>query len=127
VLAAQPQADLRGLKVLVAGMGVLIVLGTALVIGVVVHRMAPAGASDVPRGHGPPAVADSGRGGVNASLPAGHEPAGSGETLPVGERIKSISPAGPDVAVWVSGANSDRILLLDPLTGQVRAALRTAP
>ena len=35
----QPRQDLRGLKALVGIMGVLIVLGTALVIGVVIHRL----------------------------------------------------------------------------------------
>ena len=35
----QPRQDLRALKALVGVMGVLIVLGTALVIGVVIHRL----------------------------------------------------------------------------------------
>ena len=32
-------ADLRGLKTLVAVLGVLVVLGTVLVIGVIIHRL----------------------------------------------------------------------------------------
>ena len=39
VTQARETGDLRGLKLLVGGLGVLVILGTALVIGVVIHRL----------------------------------------------------------------------------------------
>ena len=106
----QPQADLRGLKVLVGGMGVLIVLGTAVVIGTVIHRIyarKPAASM------------------VVAPLTVPGAPAGAmavGALAP-GEHIAGIAGAGGDVAVWVNGPDGDRLLLVDPASGQVSVAL----
>ncbi len=106
----QPQADLRGLKVLVGGLGVLIVLGTAVVIGTVIHRIyarKPA-ASMVVAPLAPPAE------------PAGAMAVGA---LAPGEHIAGIAGAGGDVAVWVNGPGGDRLLLVDPASGRVSVAL----
>lgn len=107
-MSDQPRQDLRGLKALVGVLGVLIILGTALVIGVVIHRLyarTPAPASMVPVSAGA----------MNA------------KTLTPGEKIIGIAGAGGDLAVWVSGPQGDHVLLIDPATGKVSNALRTAP
>jgi hypothetical protein len=103
----QSQGDLRGLKALVGIMGVLIILGTALVIGVVIHRIyARNGAPSMP-----------------AAVLAVPGAGGSAATLAPGERIAGIAAAGGDVAVWVSSPVGDRVLLIDPASGRVNVAL----
>jgi streptogramin lyase len=87
---------LRGLKALVAVLGVLIVLGTATVIGVVITRI-----------YASPAA---------PSMSAGAGPA----VLPAGSRIMGVAAAGGVFAVWVSGTGGDRVYLVDPRTGGVR-------
>jgi hypothetical protein len=115
----QPRQDLRALKALVGGMGVLIVLGTALVIGVVIHRLyarnpAPSNiaVATVPVPEGAMGATRLAPGNVAASLAAG-------------EKIMGITGAGGDVAVWVSGPAGDRLLLIDPQSGQTRVVLST--
>jgi len=87
---------LLGLKLLVGFLGVLIVIGTALVIGVVIHRIYDVAAAP--------------------SMPAGVS-AGGPVRLAAGERVAGIAAAGGDVAVWVTGPDGDRVLLVDPRTG----------
>ncbi len=101
----QTRDDLRGLKALVGIMGVLIVLGTAVVIGVVIKRIyaKPAAPSTVAAAPLPP-------------MPA--------ETLAPGEHIAGIAGAGGSLAVWVTGPAGDRILLLNPQTGGFTTVLR---
>jgi len=96
---------LRGLKALVAIMGVLIVLGTALVIGVIIHRIyaGTAAASNM----------------AVAVPPVTLAPA----TLRNGEHVAGIAAAGADLAVWVNGPDGDRVLLINPATGSVAVAL----
>ncbi|WP_297488794.1 hypothetical protein [Acidocella sp.] len=106
----QPQANLRGLKVLVGGMGVLIVLGTAVVVGTVIHRIyarKPAASM------------------VVAPMVPGASAATAVGALAPGEHIAGIAGAGSDVAVWVNGPGGDRLLLVDPASGQVSVALST--
>ncbi len=91
-------------------LGVLVILGTALVIGVVIHRIYGK------RGGLAPAIVP----GVSVALPA------APVALVRGERIAGIAGAGGDFAVWVTGPAGDRILLLDPATGRLATAL-TAP
>ncbi len=94
------------MKALVIFMGVLIILGTALVIGVVVHRLtAGGGAASVPVGVAVPAAA----------------------ALAPGERVNAIVAAGSGLGVWVSGPAGDRVLLVDPASGRVSEALRSVP
>ncbi len=92
--------DLRGLKALVAVLGVLIVLGTATVIGVVIQRI-----------YASPAA---------PSMSAG---AGLSVVLPAGSRIAGVAAADGAFAVWVSGAGGDRLYLVDPRTGAVSLAV----
>jgi hypothetical protein len=108
---AQTGTDLRGLKALVGFLGVLIVIGTAVVIGVVIKRIygttpaVPSITSAVIPGM--PAA---------ASLPAA--------ALAPGEHIAGIAGAGGEFAVWVSGAKGDRLLLLNPQTGAFSTILQ---
>ncbi len=113
----QPQ-NLRGLKALVGGMGVLIIIGTTVVIGTIIHRLyarfsAPSTA--------PAAAAVPAPGSVPPALP----PAAVAAQIAPGEHISGIAPAGADLAIWVSGPKGDRLLLLNPATGQTRTVLAT--
>jgi hypothetical protein len=93
------------LKALVGGLGVLVILGTALVIGVVIHRLY---AKPSPQSMPVPAV---------TAFPT------LTNRLPAGDTIKSIAGAGTDLAIWVSGPDGDQILLLNPTTGQLTIAV----
>ncbi len=108
----QPRQDLRALKALVGVMGVLIVLGTALVIGVVIHRLYA-------------------RNGVASNVAVATVPVPSAVTgsvrLGQGDKIAGIAGAGGDVAVWVNGPAGDRLLLIDPASGQARVVLGGNP
>ncbi len=79
-----------------AGLGVLIVLGTALVVGVVIHRIYARS----------PAASN----GMAAAVTA----------LPPGTHILGIAAAGGDVAIWTSG---DAVYVYDPASGVLRLAV----
>ncbi len=99
-------------------MGVLIIIGTTVVVGTIIHRLYArfAAPSTAPA----PAVA-----GVPApgAISAAAVPPEATAQLAPGEHISGIAPAGAELAVWVSGAKGDRLLLLDPVTGQARIVL----
>ncbi len=109
----QPQ-NLRGLKAAVGGMGVLIVIGTTVVVGTIIHRL-------YARVSAPPPIA--------APLAAPAAPAGATAaspvtaSLPAGSHIAGIAAAGPDVAVWVSAPGGDQLWLVNPQTGARYVAL----
>jgi hypothetical protein len=44
--------------------------------------------------------------------------------LAPGEHIAGVATAGAAVAVWVNGPSGDRLLLVDPVSGQARVALQ---
>jgi len=98
------------LKALVGIMGVLIVLGTAVVAGTIVHRVY----ANAQR----PSMAP-------AAVPLPDDGA-SPVALPAGAHIAGIAAAGGDVAVWVSGPGGDQLWLLDPQTGARRVVLTAA-
>ncbi len=134
-------------------MGVLIVLGTALVIGVIIHRLyakspvasnfagqsppALIGAAPLPGGGAPgvpaagvaapgAALAPAAGGAVvgNAGAAARLAAAqGKGGGLQPGEQILGIAGAAGKVAVWVRGPAGDRLLLVDPANGGVSLVL----
>lgn len=119
-MQGQPQ-NLRGLKALVGGMGVLIVIGTTVVVGTVIHRL-------YARLAAPPMPAAS----LAAPMVpvAGNVPVAAVQAaaaLAPGEHISGIASAGPDVAVWVNGPKGERVLLLNPVSGAVRVGLQSAP
>ena len=110
----QPQ-NLRGLKAVVGIMAVLIIIGTTVVVGTVIHRLyARFAASSTPQAMASVPVPNA--------VPAGM-PAGVAARLAPGEHISGIATAGAALAVWVSGPKGDRLLLLNPLTGQARVVL----
>jgi len=88
------QRNMRLLMAVTIGMGVLILLGTTVVILTIAHRMTGPRA----RTHGT----------VSLRL---DEPAGT--------RIGGIAGAGDRVAVELQGGGTDRIVLIDPDTGAV--------
>jgi hypothetical protein len=89
------------LTALVGILGVLIVLGTALVIGVVIQRI-----------YARPAA---------PSMSAGPGAAGPGAA---GERVSGIAGAGDYLAVWETGPDGDRIVTIDMATGAVKTVLQ---
>lgn len=118
--------DLRGLKLLVGFLGVLIVLGTAVVVGVVIKRIyAKPEAASISNAMIPGVAATPTpvAGLPAASLPAASQPAAS---LAPGEHIAGIAGAGAEFAVWVSGPGGDRLLLLNPQTGALSTVLAGA-
>jgi hypothetical protein len=117
-MQAQPQANLRGLKALVGFMGVLIILGTAMVVGTVIHRLyakKPVASMQAPALVAPMAA--------TVAVPL---PAGAPLMLAPGEHIVGIAGAGGDVAVWVSGPQGERVLLLNLASGGLRVAVQSA-
>ena len=114
---AQSQAgSLRGLKALVAFLGVLVVLGTAVVVGVVIKRLyAPATPAS---NFYPPA---------SLAPPGAMAPPAVTATLPPGSRIQGVSAAGGVFAVWVTNpAGGEDIYLMDPATGALRLSVQAA-
>jgi hypothetical protein len=98
--------DVRGLKALVIGMGVLIVLGTALVIGVVVKRMVESTASPGTAATQPAAV--PGAAPFRTVLPAA-----------AGASITGLAASGGVIAIWVHDDKGGRVDFIDPHTGTV--------
>ena len=88
-----------------AGLGVLIVLGTAVVAGVIIHRI---------YARVSPAAS------MVAAVPV---PGVAPVRLAPGERVAGIAGAGGALGVWVTGPQGDRVLLIDPASGQARQVL----
>jgi len=91
------EGNLRGLKIAVIVMGVLIVLATALLVATIIRRQA------------------------GASSAASSPPAGSGTVLldePAGTRIGSVVAVRDGVALLLQGGGPDRVVLVDPTTGR---------
>jgi len=109
-LVSQSRPDhLKGLKALVAFLGVLVVLGTAVVVGVVIKRLY---ASPAPPSTSAPALT----------------PSAAGVTgLPAGSRIEGIAGAGNVIAIWTSGPQGGEVYLLDPQTGRLNLAVTAPP
>jgi hypothetical protein len=96
----------RALKVLVVVMGVLIVLGTVALAWVIVQRVGGAGGM-------------AGRGG------SGAVPLEMVLGQPEGTRIAGIAALeGGILAVWVTGPQGDRVVLVDPRRGRVLGEVR---
>ncbi len=89
--------NIRALMAAVIGMGVLIVAGVAVLGFTIVHRLAG--------------------------------PSATGMTLldePPGTHVVQVSAAGDRLALLLQGGGVDRIVLLDPRTGQVAGRVALA-
>jgi hypothetical protein len=95
---------MRGLKIAVVVMGVLIVVGTVgLVIGIARRSSAPSGTVAA----------------MPASISAVLEE-------PVGTRIAGIVAVRDRLAVQLQGGGVDRVVLIDPITGTVAGRISLA-
>ena len=97
-------------------MAVLIVMGTTVVVGTIIHRLYARESAP------PPMLAPL----TVPQAPMAPSPAVVAQ-LQLGEHIAGIAGAGADVAVWVSGSGGDRLLLLNPASGQWRVVLQGVP
>lgn len=100
---------MRALKAATIVMGVLILLGTAVVIATIIKRAtqpAPAGSAGVV-----PAAA--------AYTTVLHEPAGTA--------ITSLAVVGGSLALSLHGGGPDRVVLVDPRTGETQGRITLAP
>lgn len=100
-------------------MGVLIIIGTTVVVGTIIHRI-------YARFAAPPMVATP-TAPPPVPVAGSSQPTAPASSLAPGEHIAGIAAAGPDVAIWVSGPKGERVLLLNPLTGAIRIGLQSAP
>lgn len=98
---------MRGLKALVAGLGLLVVLGTALVIGVIIKRLYASPA--------PPSIAGAPPADTQGVIPV--TAVSPPLTLPAGSKITGIAAAGGVFAVTVSGPAGDQVWEMNPHTG----------
>ncbi|MEO8715988.1 MAG: hypothetical protein ABI369_13340 [Acetobacteraceae bacterium] len=96
---------MRALKAATIVMGVLILLGTAVLIATILKR---ATAPAPPAGIVPALVAT-----------ALHEPAGT--------RISGIAAVGEALALSLQGGGPDRVVLIDPRTLEPRGRITLAP
>lgn len=96
---------MKVLKTLVAGMGVLLVIGLGLVGWGISRNMNPSGAA--------------------------RPDAGSTFTaevmVPAGSRLDQMATAGDRIVLRFSGGDGDRILVVDPHNGQVTGRITLVP
>jgi len=90
---------LRALKILTVGMGVLILAGTAVIVGVIFHR---------------------------ATAPGTSAPVALTLDQPAGTRIVGIAATQDRLAVQLQGGGADRVVLVDPRTGAVTGRIALA-
>jgi hypothetical protein len=91
---------MQALKALVYGMGVLIVIGTAVVISTIVHRISAPHTGPI--------------GDITLSEPAG-------------THIVSASSVSGVVTLVLSGGGADRVAVIDMASGKTLGQLRLAP
>ena len=101
------------MKALVIGLGVLIVLGTVLVIGVVVQRVVESTAkpTEAPRALPPPGPAIP----FATTLSAGQ-----------GASIGGIAASGGRMAIWIRTGHGGRVVFVDPRSGIVAGTVTLA-
>lgn len=105
----QPQ-NLRGLKALVGIMAVLIIIGTTVVVGTLIRRFY---AKTTPAPTTTALINASNTADIESSLPTA-----STLTLPQGLQIEGITAIDHQLAIWVRGPVGDKIIILNPQTGQ---------
>ena len=103
----------RGLKALLIGMGVLIIIGTAVVVGVIIHR------TYVASTRSRPVSPIAGPVPAPPSVPAFHIMI----PVPPGSSIKTLVAIDHRLAVQLATPNGDRIILINPRTGAITGRL----
>ncbi len=100
------EGNLRGLKIAVVVMGVLILLATAGIIATIIHRQM----SPTPRTSAQAST---------STLPA-PAPGNSSVVLdePAGTRIGAVVPVRDGFALLLQGGGPDRVVLIEPATGR---------
>ncbi len=103
---------MKSLKALVIGMGLLIVVGLALLgYGLYRNSLHPASGRALPR------EAGEGPGGYfSVELP-----------IAAGDHLEQMAVAGEKVILRISGADGERILVLDPQTGHLAGTVSLVP
>jgi hypothetical protein len=100
---------MRALKVLTIVMGVMIVVGTGVLVAVIAHRIASPSPAAVQITGGP----------IAGGPIAGGAPLALVLDEPAGTRIAGIAAAGDRLAVQLQGGGADRVVLVDPRSGAV--------
>jgi hypothetical protein len=103
---------MKSLKALVIGMGLLIVIGLAL-LGYGLYRNMGHSPSSKAGSSGP---GDAGRAYFSVDLP-----------VAAGNRLEQMAVAGDKVILRFSGSDGEKILVLDPVTGQVTGTIALIP
>jgi hypothetical protein len=101
---------MRALKAATVVMGVLILVGTAVLIAAMVKRATAPVPMRSTAGFVPSATS------IGATL---REPAGS--------QITGLAASGDVLAVSIHGGGPDRVVLIDPRTGEVTGRITLAP
>lgn len=106
--------DLRALKALVIGLGVLVVLGTSVVIGVIIYRIYAQVAARP--AHPRPAQTPAAAPGVGKTAAVGqfHRTIAGGH----GGTIAGVAAAGGRIAIWVRNDAGGKVEVIDPATGR---------
>ncbi len=104
-MANGTSGGMRVLKIATVAMGVLIVLGTTVILVTIVKRTMSA-----PTGSGPAGVGLAG---------SPEKPFATLLDEPVGTAIAGIAAVHDRLAVQLHGGGSDRIVLIDPVSGAV--------
>lgn len=112
---------MQGIKALVIGMGVLIVVGTAVLIYGWTHNWnkanAPVEASSAAI-HAPLTDADAAANGVPYDVKV---------PLPEGAHFEQMTATGDRVLLRFSGPGGERIVVIDPRTGHISGSIGVAP
>jgi hypothetical protein len=99
-------SGMRALKVLTIVMGVMILVGTGVLVVVIAHR-----------------VASPTSGGATI---AGRPPLALTLDEPAGTRIAGIAAIGDRLAIQLQGGGSDRVVLVDPHSGAIAGRIMLA-
>lgn len=114
----QPK-DLRGLKALVGILAVLIIIGTTVVAGTVIHRLY-ARFTLPPTPPANPSISAPAASSISEGAPP------KALALPGDEHIMAITGSGADIAILVTTTKGEKLLILNPDSGTLRTAL-TSP
>ncbi len=122
---------MKALKVLVIGMGTLIVVGLGLLgYGLYrnTHRLSVPAASNAPAVTAPSAPVSAGAGRPAALAgPVGESYFSTELPVPAGSRFEQMTTAGDRIVLRFTGADGDRLLVVDPHNGQIAGTVTLLP